>query len=168
MRPQDIVVALKLAAHPGQAWTYEELGHALGLSASVVHGAVRRLARAGLVNQKARRVVAPALLEFAVHGVRYVWPAERGRVTRGMPTAASASPLVERLASSGDSIVVWPYALGTARGEALLPLHPCVPAAAAKDAELYALLSLLDGIRAGGARVREVAASVLRDALRAA
>lgn len=166
LKPWDILVALKLAAHKERQWTYEALAADLGLSPSGVHAAVRRAGACGLVNLKTRRPIRPALLEFLVHGVRYVFPAVLGRRRRGMPTGPSAEPLSRYLASTKPNQLVWPYAHGEARGESLMPLHESVPAAAAQDPELYALLSVVDGIRVGGARVRGVAADVLEELLR--
>ncbi len=48
------------------------------------------------------------------------------------------------------------------RGEGLLPLHPCVPGAAQRDAALYELLALFDALRAGRARERGMAAAGLQ------
>lgn len=159
-------MALKLAAHEDRRWTYEALAADLGLSPSGVHAAVDRAGICGLLKPKSRQAIRPALLEFLVHGVRYVFPAVLGRRRRGMPTGPSAEPLVRYLASSETSPLVWPYARGEARGESLMPLYETVPQAAARDPELYALLSVVDGIRVGGARVREVAAGALEELLR--
>lgn len=166
LKPQDILVTLKLAAHEGEPWTYEALASELGMSAPGVHAAVDRAGTCGLLNPKTRTPLRPALLEFLVHGVRYVFPAELGRRRRGMLTGASAVPLSQHLASTETSPLVWPYARGEARGESLTPLCETVPIAADRDPELYALLTLVDGIRVGGARVREVATGVLTELLR--
>lgn len=159
-------MALTLAAHPGQEWTYPTLGQALGMSPSVVHAAVSRAGMSGIINLRTRSVIAPALLEFLIHGVRYVFPAERGRRTRGMVTGPSVGPLSKHLAADEEAPLVWPYARGKDRGESLKPLYDTVPEAAEKDPELYALLTVVDSIRVGGARVREVAALVLKEMVR--
>jgi len=44
------------------------------------------------------------------------------------------------------------------RGVAFAPLYPSVPAAALEDARLYELLALVDAIRDGRARERNLAA----------
>jgi len=158
-------VALVLAVHEDQPWTYEALAERLGMSASGVHQAVVRAGTCGLLNRETRSPIRPALLEFLVHGVRYVFPAVLGRRRRGMPTGPSAEPLVRHLASTETSPLVWPHARGDARGESLMPLYRTVPLAAVCDPELYAVLTVIDGIRVGGARVREVAAAVLGELL---
>lgn len=49
LKPQDFLVALKLAALGEQRWTYARLALELGLSTSEVHGAVKRGLLAGLL-----------------------------------------------------------------------------------------------------------------------
>lgn len=131
------------------------------MSRAGVHTAVSRAAASGLVNPRTRRAIVPSLLEFLVHGLRYAFPAERGRLTRGMPTGPTVGPMANHLAASEGVPLVWPHARGKVRGESLEPLYDTVPEAAAKDQGLYDLLVVADSIRVGGARVREVAALVL-------
>jgi len=52
---------------------------------------------------------------------------------------------------------VWPYAKGTVRGISFLPLHRSVPEAALRNTELYEMQALVDAIRDGRAREREIA-----------
>jgi hypothetical protein len=52
---------------------------------------------------------------------------------------------------------VWPFEQGSKRGYAFLPLHKKAPQAALKDPELYQLLALVDALRDGSARERELA-----------
>ncbi|HLY95055.1 MAG TPA: hypothetical protein VKP14_09435, partial [Gaiellaceae bacterium] len=88
----------------------------------------------------------------------------RGGMTRGLPTAHSAPPLRDQFASS-EVPTVWPDPEGTVRGEELEPLYRCVPQAARADAKLYEYLALVDAIRAGRARERELAVKELRSRL---
>jgi hypothetical protein len=93
------------------------------------------------------------LLEFLVHGVKYVFPAERGELTRGIPTASGAEPLKGHFQVGGDPPPVWPYLDGTVRGYSFKPLHKGGPQAAIRDPKLYELLALVDAIR--GEKIRE-------------
>src|SRR5206468_8327780 len=97
------------------------------------------------------------LKEFLIHGVKYAFPVERGGPTRGIPTAEAAPPLDQQLAQDFPLPSVWPYAQGTARGIAFSPLYKNVPQAALRDYKLYELLALVDAIREGRAREREIA-----------
>ena len=159
MHSQDIVIALKLAFDTEEL-PYVKLGEELGLSASQVHAAVRRAGESGLLFPGTRKVNEQALLEFLVHGLKYVFPAKRGAVVRGMPTAHSAPPLCKTIVDDGTP-VVWPDPKGTTRGESLEPLHKIVPGAAKRDSQLYESLSLVDAIRSGRARERKLATKKL-------
>ena len=79
----------------------------------------------------------------------------------GLPTAHAAGPLAGKLVGDADPLVM-PLAHGPMRGRAVTPLHALAPEAAAKDARLHHLLSLMDVFRIGRARDRQVAAAELR------
>jgi hypothetical protein len=160
LKGQDLLVAMKLAVTNDERWTFPALGRALGLSPSETRYSLLRAARAELVSERTRTAIRPNLREFLLHGARYAFPAERGRRSRGMATSTSAPPLLERFSDSADSLV-WKFAQGNARGEAVTPIYSSVPIAAGQDPRLYALLVLLDGIRLGGARIRSLATELL-------
>ena len=164
LKPQDVVVLLKLAVC-GEAWSYPSLASALGMSSSEVHGAIRRANESGLLNLSARRPNKHALAEFLIHGLRYVFPAERGGITRGLPTAHGAPPLKNRISAGTDLVPVWPDPEGEVRGEELRPLYKSVPGAARRDPALYELLALVDAVRGGRARERTIAIEELRSRL---
>ena len=160
------MVSLKLLENTGRKPTpYGRLATELAMSASEVHAAVRRATHAGLLGPN-RRPNVSALLEFIVHGVRYAFAPERGRVTRGIPTAHAAPPLDAEIA--GDELPpVWPDPEGQVRGETFEPLYPSVPRAVRHDPSLYELLALVDAIRGGRARERKLAEKHLRRRLSA-
>ena len=162
LKPQDILVVLKVASLAGAPWTYKSLAADLGISAASAHESVARAAAAGLLNGRERRVVRAAVEEFLVHGLRYVLPAERGRLARGITTSVSAPAFRGRLTSQ-EIPTVWAYPKGEVRGETLNPIHEAAPEAATKDARLYAFLAAADALRSGGAREREAAADVLKE-----
>lgn len=168
LRPQDIVVLLKIHNQRGASWTYKELADSLHISASEVHTALKRCSASGLYDGAARRVEREPLLEFLIHGIKYVFYAQPGRLSRGMPTAHSSQPLSGLLAHTADEAYVWPDAAGTIRGQAIEPLYKSVPQVAKTDPQLYELLSLIDGIRVGRARERRIASQELEQRLLAA
>ncbi len=165
LKPQDVVVALKLVALSGAVaspWTQPELARALHLSASEVNHGLKRLAACHLFNPRERRVIRSGLQEFLVSGLRYVFPAQLGLFGEGMPTSLGASVLAERLRLGDDDQVVWPLAPGAGngahvRGRLLTPLYRSVPLAAADDPVLHEYLALADALRIGRARERAMA-----------
>ena len=162
LKPQDIVVLLKLVVQDKESWTYSELAYELSMSASEVHAAVERANQAQLFNLGSRSINREALAEFVIHGVRYAYPPVRGSLTRGMPTGYAAPPLNKKIVASDDPPPVWPDPKGTVRGYELSPLYKSVPKAAARDSKLYEMLALVDAIRDGRARERAFAIDELK------
>lgn len=169
LKPQDLLVLLKAAAQPKVRLTYAALGKALSMSASEVHASVKRATLAGLAVVKERgewAPVLPALLEFAVHGARYAFPAVPGPVRRGVPTSFGVEPLASKIGAGAKEVPVWADPAGSVSGPSVSPLYRSAPQAALKDPALHELLALLDAMRIGRAREREMARTALADALR--
>jgi len=170
LKPQDVVILLKLVGFGPEPWTYQRLAVELAISQSEAHAGVRRAVAAKLMSDATAsggRPVLPALTEFLIHGVRYAYPPERGALTAGMPTGYAAPPLNAVIVQPEEPPPVWPYAEGKVRGYSLAPLYPSVPAAAARDPKLYELLALVDAIRDGRARERSLAAKEIEKRLAA-
>ncbi len=167
LKPQDVCVLLKIVAIGPSPWSYGQLAYELGMSASEVHAGVRRTVDAGLMRiDEGWGVPEPAALdELLVHGVRYVWAAERGPLTPGMPTAQAAAPLAGLIEPDDEPPPVWPDPEGDIKGMAFMPLYKSVPTAARRDPQLYLLLALVDAIRGGPEPVREAAVTALREQL---
>ena len=157
---QDIVVLLKLAGQ-NEDWTVRSLEAEIGIPRAGVHRSLQRLSAAGLYDLDRRRMNRTQAEEFLVHAVKYLFPPELNGEARGIPTAWAAQPLVDELAPQGDLPPVWPDPHGRERGIALTPLHPAVPQLAHRDPELAERLVLLDAIRMGDARVRNLATKIL-------
>jgi DNA-binding transcriptional MocR family regulator len=161
LKGEDIVVLLKLSESPTRR-TVRALAEDIAIPRSVVHRSLKRLAVAGLYDERHRRVNLSQAEEFLVHGLRYVFPVLLEGESRGVPTAWAAEPLAEQIVSSPDELPpVWPDARGRVRGLALRPLHEAVPEAARRDPRLAQALALVDALRLGDARTRGVAADLL-------
>lgn len=167
LKPQDILVLLKLISIGQQNWSYNRLAIELSMSPSEIHAAVKRALGAGLASQRDKRITPNVrnLEEFLCHGIRYVFVVERGGMTRGMPTTHAASPLDAVFVPDSEPIPVWPDAEGSARGLSFSPLYKSVPIAAKSDPKLYELLVLVDAIRGGRARERSYAINELKQRL---
>lgn len=168
LKPADLLVLFKAVASPEVRWTYAALGEALGMSASQAHRSVMRAVASGLAVMPGRgewSPVRPAILEFVVHGARYVWPAQLGPVKRGVPTSFGAAPLDAKVSVPEGDAPVWAHPTGSHKGPTLSPLTPKVPAAALDDPALHRLLALLDALRTGRARERALAAALMAEEL---
>ena len=163
LRPQDVFVLAKLISYGGPRPSMARMSVDLSLSASEVHGALKRLAISRLVSDEADggRPLLQPVEEFLLHGVKYAFPAKRGQPTRGVATSYAAPPLAGKIAAGTELPPVWPYAEGEQRGIGLEPLYRTVPIAALRDPLLYELLALIDALRDGRARERRLAGQEL-------
>jgi hypothetical protein len=168
LKPQDVMVALKLCTYPKRRPAISVVASDLGLSPSEVHGAIKRLHSARLVHgpEMQDKPNVSALEEFLVHGLKYVFPAEHGQVTRGVPTSYAAEPLKGEILPGDELPPVWPWQDGDTRGVALEPLYKTAPIAALRDPVLYQFLALADALRGGRARERKIAERELIKKLR--
>lgn len=159
LKPQDFVLALKLAVNGERHFTFAQLAMELSLSASEAHAAFSRAEQSRLATRQGGepRAIKSSLQEFTVHGMPYAFPPTIGAHVRGMLTGIGAPPLAQHFGQSKESAHVWPDHQGSDRGPSILPFYPTVPAAARKDPLLYEVLACVDAIRAGAAREREIA-----------
>jgi hypothetical protein len=167
LKPLDIVVLLKLSLSAGDRPPYLQMANDLHLYPSEVYASIKRARASHLVQgpELKDRLNRSALLEFLLHGIRYAFPAERGAMTRGVPTRYAASPLKQSIEQGKEPPPVWPHSDGSVRGYSYAPLHKNVPRAALADPQLYELLVLVDALRDGRARERELAVQELRKRL---
>jgi len=155
LKPQDVVLLLKMVSDNNPSWNQKPMAESLGLSQSEVSEAVARCKFSGLLAPDGKTVMRTAFIEFLHFGLRYVFPQQPGAIVRGIPTSHSAAPLNAVIQS--NEMYVWPYGKGTVRGHSIIPLYPTVPVAALNDIKLHELLALTDALRVGRAREKEIA-----------
>ncbi|MFN0157506.1 MAG: hypothetical protein ACKVRP_05455 [Bacteroidota bacterium] len=156
MRPHDIAILLKIVVLGSQNWRMTDLASTLHMSQSEISESLNRCMIARLIDESKRIVYRKALLEFLMHGVKYVFPAQPGALVRGMPTAHSALPLSAIIISEKD-VYVWPWERGSLRGQGIEPLYKNVPLAAQADESFHEMLALVDALRVGRAREQAIA-----------
>ncbi len=166
VKEADIYVLSGLLARNGQ-WTYRSLAERLRVPHPVVQRALDRAGSADLYSAGRREVNLPQFEEFSLHALRFLAPVELGRIVPGVLAAWAAEPMASEIRSSADEPPpVWPHAAGELRGQAIEPLHPAAPEAVQGWPELGEILAMLDSLRAGDARVRQVAGGLLSGRLR--
>ncbi len=162
MRPHDVVVLLKMVVLDNDFYL-KDVADSIGVSRSEVSESVVRSVAAGLLSADKKTVRRNNLLEFLVHGIKYVFPQIPGAIVRGLPTAHSAPPLKNLIES--EYSYVWPYIDGTIVGQEIQPLYYSVPQACLNDENLYQLLAVVDALRVGSARERKLAIKELEKRL---
>lgn len=164
LRPQDVVVLLRLSLNREAVPTYSVLARELKLTASEIHAGVKRAIAAHLARKDVAgrpSVLLEPLRLFVQHGLRYCFPATRGEMTRGVPTSYAAPPIQALIVQPNEPPPVWPFKAGTVRGATFYPLYPTVPEAALANPALYELLVLVDAVRGGSLRERALAIAEL-------
>lgn len=180
LKPQDIVILLKILStmtlsegYPKENLSQNRLATFLCMSVSEVNAGIKRLTYARLLEfvLKDEKIILlpnkPACEECLISGVKYFFAVQLGEPTRGIATSYAA-PMFNKLISIGnDPIPVWPYIEGDRRGNALEPLYSSVPKSIIlyPDPLFYELLVLIDAIRSGKARERNIAVELLKKRL---
>jgi len=170
LKPQDCIILLKLLANPKVDWSQRRLAESIGISLAEVNGGIKRLIDVDLLRKDQHAKLHPNLKaseEFLINAIKFFFPGKLGEYTRGIATGISAPLFKDKLALGNEPLPVWPDALGKQRGVALPPIHPAVPKALREnpDEPFYELLALLDVIRTGRARERNMAIHLLKDRL---
>lgn len=160
MRPQDILVLLKIIAFGENSWSQLVLADQLFMSQSEISQCLSRSKFAGLIQFNGKKVNKQSFIEFLQYGIKYVFPQQAGAIVRGVPTAHSAPPLNAIIQS--EEKYVWPSGKGSERGQGVVPLYSSVVDAVKLDPLLYELLALVDALRIGRAREREIALQELK------
>jgi hypothetical protein len=106
LKPQDVYVVLKLVAAGLRRVPYSHLALELVMSPSEVHASVKRARASGLLHGPGleNRPNIAALEEFLTRGLKYVFPAERGELTRGVATSYGAAPLRALIAPTDNPV----------------------------------------------------------------
>ena len=160
MKPQDILILLKIISLDDKTWSQITLASELFMSQSEVSQSIARSKFAGLLHISGKLVFTVSLMEFLQYGIRFVFPQRPGPVVRGVPTAHSVPPLNTIIRS--EESYVWPSAKGTVRGHSITPLYKSAVNAVKIDEKLHMYLALVDALRVGKAREKEIAIAELK------
>ncbi|HLB56557.1 MAG TPA: hypothetical protein VJK30_04435 [Coxiellaceae bacterium] len=178
LKSQDIVILLKILSimtpvkdNPNEFLSQNKLATHLCMSVSEVNAGIKRLVLSRLlapVSKNEKIIFLPvraACEECLISAVKYFFPVRLGEYTCGIATGYAAPLFAKLIVGGNDPIPVWPSATGNKRGVALEPLYRSVPNSLVQypDQFFYELLVLVDAIRSGRARERNLAAKLLRE-----
>lgn len=162
MRPQDIVVLLKIFALGEEEWLNKDLSNSLFISQSEISESLNRSVYAGLIGIDKKTIQKTALFGLLVYGLRYMFPAQPGTLAKGIPTGAAAPILRDDFPNVNS--FVWPDPKMETRGLLIEPLYPKLVEAVKLDPMLYDLLALADTFRVGNekevARAKELLSNI--------
>ena len=162
MRPQDIVVLLKIFSLGEEEWLNKDLSTSLCISQSEISESLNRSQYAGLIGIDKKTVQKSALFGLLVYGIRYMFPTQAGTLAKGIPTSSSAPILRDDFPN--ENSLVWPDPKMDTRGLLIEPLYPKVVEAVKLDPMLYDLLALADTFRVGNdkevARAKELLGNI--------
>ncbi len=161
MRPQDIVILIKIVAIGNQAWQNKDLAQELFISPGEISDSLNRSVMVGLIDKEKKKVYRNSLFEFIEHGLHYVFPALPGTMVNGLYTAHS-HPIMQQQFSS-ELNYVWPDPRGEVRGLSIEPLYKHQVKASRADDKLYFMLALIDVVRIGKVREMKVALGKLKE-----
>ena len=164
MHESDLYIAAGVVAAPAE-WTFRSLADHLRVPLAGVQRGLMRLEEAELYDPKSRRLHAPNLEEFVIHGLRFLAPARLGGLTSGVPAAWGVGIMSARL-NVHEPPPVWPHPMGTHRGSALKPLHKAAPDATQWFSRLGDVLAVIDSLRFHDRRIRRVAGELWKEAMR--
>lgn len=160
MRPQDIVILLKILLKQDRSWQYRDLSVELSISISEISESLNRSHLAQLVDESRTKVHRRTLMEFIQYGLPHVFPQQPGSMVTGIPTAHSYPSFKPMFVSEMD--YVWPDVNGSMRGLSITPLYKGVPVAVKYDPHLHELLAAIDMLRVGKVREKKVALDLLK------
>ena len=159
IRPQDILVLLKLLLEKGKGETLASRSKSLGLSLAEISKSIQRSRYSGLISYE-EKVATHTFLDFLKYGLSYTFPVKPGAPTRGIPTAISHPWLQSHF--PGNELFVWPHAMGTVRGLAIAPLYESLPEVVTLDEPFYYATALVEVFRTGKTREKQYAEQELK------
>lgn len=171
LKSQDCVLLIKLLSNLEKNFSQRELAKLLFISQSEINQSLKRLLNAGLVRRdienNSLRPVIKAAEEFIIHGIKYCFPVKPKAITPGIPTGIAAPVFKGKIVTGKEPLPVWPYAEGSTVGVALDPLYLSIPKAIHEypDQNFYDLLALVDVLRYGRARERNIAIHLIQKRL---
>jgi hypothetical protein len=167
LKALDVVVGLKLMGRPNLAQA--ELAKQIGSNPAQVTRAIKSLLKANLFYPMEGRLIANFYgWEKILLAIEYLFPVSVGGIVIGMPTSYGAPPISNEINPGSDPIPIWPCAKAGVKGLCVEPLYSGTPKALIEypDEDLYTLLALIDALRMGRSREKELGRKYILEKLK--
>lgn len=160
LKPQDVaIVIMVLCKNNDSNWRQVEVAEDLFISQGEVAKSLARLKKAGLISGK--RVNRAAIKEFLIHAVKYLFPVEVGALGIGIRTAVMDPFFKNSIIQNDEDIYVWPSPKGTERGQVITPFYKNLAEAARNNKKFYEICSIVELLRLGRVREKNIASQEL-------
>lgn len=164
IKPQDIAILAKLISlthmkhHKDSKMSkvvlsQDQLAKQLHISQGEIAKGLSRLRKSKLIFNTDVNV--PAAKEFLIHGFKFVFPMEVGRIGVGVATGSSNEYFKSSFFDNEEALV-WPHAKGKQRGQIITPLYPGLAEGVLVDNNFYVLMSALEMLRSENKRVIKI------------
>lgn len=166
MSGTDVYVLLSYLAKNNRKETMRDWEKRSGLGIAVLSRSMKFLRQSKLVAED--EPVYRNIEEFLIHGFSYVFPIEKGRLTRGFVSGIDATTLKSDFVDN-EYPIVWAHPEGNVKGFSVPPLHKAIPEMIAKsklEQRVYEMLALLDVLRVGQRRETEAAKKRLTELMK--
>jgi hypothetical protein len=142
MKPQDILIALKILANPDTPFRQMDLALSLHLSISEISRALNRLASQHLYIKANKTIAVPQFLYFIEHAAPFIFRLNRTGPTSGNPLFQSQ--WVQQNRYNPPIQWGWEGHHGTQNLHGYSPFHKSVPKACAKDSAFRRMVLLFE------------------------
>ncbi len=163
LKPQDIIIIMKIISKGKNPWKIADLAYELGLSSGELSNGLERLKTSELIDSTKKIPMRSNLKDFLFFGLKYAFPARIGKYERGVLTAHSYGVMRKKIVS--ETKYVWPHFEGTHKGISVSPLFKNAAEASLSDEKLHQYLALIDCIRVGKVREKKIAMEILEKEL---
>lgn len=149
MRPEDVLVLLKIAVVENCEWNAELLSFELGHSVTEIEASLRRLKTSKLL-RSSNQPDPEALKRFLLKDLPELFPAAPGKQGRGILTGAKPDNYHVTADLPYTSIWIWSTVDGQDMGFEIPPLSPHCCFAALNDQRLRKVLAITETLRVSG------------------
>lgn len=152
IKPEDVLVLLKIAAHNNERWDAVTLSQELGHTPEEVAEAMRRLQSFGFFDLDGK-IILSYVKKFLIFDLHDLFPAIPGKMTKGLLTGGKPGTFLDPHLPY-TSIWVWPHDNGSDHGFEIIPLSPHCCFACLNDSRLKDLLAVTETLRVVGKDAR--------------
>jgi len=153
MQAQDLLILLFLQLEKTKTYQ-KDIADRLMISRAGVSYSINRLIKLNLLSNDRERIMTQTILDFIKYAIHIVYPAHQGPRVKGVLTA-NLFELDGQIISNDK--YVWKSSSGKDIGQEISPLYHTAPLIVESEPALYQALQMIDIIRLGNSREKNLA-----------